>query len=66
MKTNRIELTTTEIDNLDAQYGYETINAAIAAIVREERDEEWEMLNDGLTDLKLIEGHASLINARAK
>lgn len=64
MKANRIELTAFEIASLDAQYGYDTVNAAIAAVVREERSEEWDLLNAGLTDLALVEGNAALINAR--
>ncbi len=60
MNTETFRISAKEIGSLDEKYGYEAVNAGIVYAIREDRGEEWKLLNEGLSDCAIVEGIAAL------
>ena len=55
-----IQLTPAELNALRVDFSPEVLDRAIAYLVGENRDEEWQMLNDGLSDENIVRSIAML------
>lgn len=55
-----INLTSEEFRSLVDDFGPGIVQIAIYYVVREERNEEWQMLNDGITDESMVRSHCGM------